>query len=58
MKRFGLFVLLLGAAVTTAPANASVITQMLGTANYTNGETVGTDTFASNPSGDLRRSTG
>jgi hypothetical protein len=31
---------------------------MLGTANYTNGETVGTDTFASNQSGDLRRSTG
>jgi hypothetical protein len=25
---------------------------MLGTANYTNGETVGTGTFASNPSGD------
>jgi len=52
MKRFGLFVLfvlLLGAAAT---ANAAVITQMLGTANYTNGETVGTGTFASNPSGD------
>jgi hypothetical protein len=38
--------------VTAPPSRAAVITQMLGTANYTNGETVGTGTFASNPSGD------
>jgi hypothetical protein len=50
---------LIAALLVTAPSSrAAVITQMLGTANYTNGETVGTDTFASNPSGDLRRSTG
>jgi len=39
-------------AVTASSGQAAVITQMLGTANYTNGETVGTGTFASNPSGD------
>jgi len=39
-------------AVTASSGQAAVITQMLGTANYTNGETVGTATFASNPSGD------
>jgi len=39
-------------AADTGAAPAAVITQMLGTANYTNGETVGTGTFASNPSGD------
>jgi hypothetical protein len=39
-------------AVTASSGQAAVITQMLGTANYTNGETVGTWTFASNPSGD------
>jgi hypothetical protein len=38
--------------VTALSSRAAVITQMLGTANYTNGETVGTGTFASNPSGD------
>ena len=40
--------------VLAAPlaGQATVFTQMLGTANYTNGETVGTGTFASNPSGD------
>jgi hypothetical protein len=39
-------------AVTASLSQAATITQMLGTANYTNGETVGTGTFASNPSGD------
>jgi len=39
-------------AADTGAAPAAVITQMLGTANYTNGEIVGTGTFASNPSGD------
>ncbi len=44
---------LIVALVVTAPSGrAEVITQMLGTANYTNGETVGTAVFASNPSGD------
>ena len=44
---------LIAALLVTAPSSrAAVITQMLGTANYTNGETVGTGTFASNPSGD------
>ena len=40
--------------VLAAPLSgrATVITQMLGTADYTNGETVGTGTFNSNPSGD------
>jgi len=39
-------------AITASLSQAATITQMLGTANYTNGETVGTGTFASNPSGD------
>src|SRR6266404_3706153 len=40
-------------AVTAVSGQAAVITQMLGTANYTNGQTgIGTGTFASNPSGD------
>jgi hypothetical protein len=44
---------LIAALLVTAPSSrAAVITQMLGTANNTNGETVGTGTFASNPSGD------
>ena len=44
---------LIAALLVSAPSSqAAVITQMLGTANYTNGETVGTGTFASNPSGD------
>jgi hypothetical protein len=44
---------LIAALLITAPSSqAAVITQTLGTANYTNAETVGTGTFASNPSGD------
>jgi hypothetical protein len=39
-------------AVTASSGQATTITQMFGTANYTNGQTVGTGTFASNPSGD------
>jgi len=39
-------------AAGTHSTEAAVITQMLGTANYANGQTVGTGTFASNPSGD------
>jgi hypothetical protein len=39
-------------AVTASSGQAATIFQMLGTANYTNGQTVGTGTFASNPSGD------
>jgi hypothetical protein len=39
-------------AVTASSGQAAVITQQLGTANYTNGQTVGTGTFATNPSGD------
>jgi hypothetical protein len=44
---------LITTSVAAAPAvRGAVITQMLGTANYTNDMTVGTGTFASNPSGD------
>jgi len=39
-------------AVIASSGQAATITQTLGTANYTNGQTVGTGTFASNPSGD------
>ena len=39
-------------AAGTHSTEAAVITQMLGTANYANGQTVGTGTFASNPSRD------
>lgn len=44
--------LIVASAAGTPSTEAAVITQMLGTANYTNGQTVGTGTFASNPSGD------
>ena len=44
--------LILASAAGTPSTEAAVITQTLGTANYTNGQTVGTGTFASNPSGD------
>ena len=44
--------LIVALAITASSGQAAIITQMLGTANYTNGETVGTGTFASNPSGD------
>jgi hypothetical protein len=44
---------LIAASTAGTPATeAAVITQTLGTANYANGQTVGTGTFASNPSGD------
>jgi hypothetical protein len=39
-------------AVTNSSGQATTITQMLGTANYTNGENLGVATFTSNPSGD------
>lgn len=44
--------LILASAAGTPSTEAAVITQTLGTANYTNGQTVGTGTFASNPNGD------
>ncbi len=44
------FIGALAASMNSTPA--AVITQMLGTANYTNGQTVGDAVFASNPSGD------
>jgi hypothetical protein len=39
-------------AVTAFSGQATIITQMLGTADYTNGENLGVATFTSNPSGD------
>ena len=44
--------LIVASAAGAPSTEAAVITQMLGTANYANGQTVGTGTFASNPSGD------
>ena len=44
--------LIVASTAGTPATEAAVITQTLGTANYTNGQTVGTGTFASNPSGD------
>jgi len=44
--------LIVASALTASSSQANTITQMLGTANYTNGQSVGTATFAVNPSSD------
>ena len=51
-KKLAVIAVLITAAIAAPAVREAVITQMLGTANYTNGMTVGTGTFASNPSGD------